>query len=169
MDAKELGSFIANLRKEKQITQAELAKRLNVTDKAVSRWERGLGFPDISTLEPLADVLEVSLAELMKCQRLVQSEIGVKDAAAMIGSGIDIAKYQREIQRKRIAHSLILFLIGIGIIMGALYENFKVKISASTIFVSGRVSSLLILCLVIVGFIMIAGGVWNIMKIRNNR
>ncbi len=57
MEAKELGLFIAKLRKEKQITQAELAKRLNVTDKAVSRWERGLGFPDINTLEPLADSL----------------------------------------------------------------------------------------------------------------
>ena len=53
MEAKELGKFIAKTRKENQITQAELAKRLNVTDKAVSRWERGLGYPDINTLEPL--------------------------------------------------------------------------------------------------------------------
>ena len=57
MEAKELGAFIAGIRKEKQITQAELAKRLHVTDKAVSRWERGVGYPDINTLEPLADAL----------------------------------------------------------------------------------------------------------------
>ena len=42
MEAKELGDFIAKIRKENQLTQAELAKRLNVTDKAVSRWERGV-------------------------------------------------------------------------------------------------------------------------------
>ena len=67
VEAKELGDFIAKIRKENQLTQAELAKRLNVTDKAVSRWERGLGYPDINTLEPLADALGVSLTELMKC------------------------------------------------------------------------------------------------------
>lgn len=42
VEAKELGDFIAKIRKENQLTQAELAKRLNVTDKAVSRWERGV-------------------------------------------------------------------------------------------------------------------------------
>lgn len=58
MEAAELGKFIATIRKEKQLTQAELTRKLNVTDKAVSRWERELGFPDINTLEPLADALE---------------------------------------------------------------------------------------------------------------
>lgn len=46
MDAEKFGAFISQCRKEKQMTQAELAARLQVTDKAVSRWERGIGFPD---------------------------------------------------------------------------------------------------------------------------
>ena len=50
MEAKQFGQFIAGIRKEKKMTQAELAEKINVTDKAVSRWERGLGFPDIQTL-----------------------------------------------------------------------------------------------------------------------
>lgn len=69
MDAKEFGSFITEIRKSSNITQIELARKLNVTDKAVSRWERGLGFPDINTLEPLADALGTGLVELMQAKR----------------------------------------------------------------------------------------------------
>ena len=65
MDAIKFGSFVASVRKEKNMTQAELATKIQVTDKAVSRWERGLGFPDINTLEPLSDALEISILELM--------------------------------------------------------------------------------------------------------
>ena len=61
MDNQKLGIFITELRKEKGLTQAQLAQKLNVTDKAVSKWERGVGFPDIKLLEPLADVLDISL------------------------------------------------------------------------------------------------------------
>ena len=61
MDSKKFGEFIATIRKEKGWTQAELAEKISVTDKAVSRWERGLGFPDINTIKPLADVLEISI------------------------------------------------------------------------------------------------------------
>lgn len=57
MEAKKFGQFIAGIRKEKKMTQAELAGKIHVTDKAISRWERGLGFPDIQTLEPLAQAL----------------------------------------------------------------------------------------------------------------
>lgn len=75
MDAKLFGQFIAQTRKEKNMTQAELAEQINVTDKAVSRWERGLGFPDISTIEPLAKALDLSVLELMRSQK---EEMGEK-------------------------------------------------------------------------------------------
>lgn len=61
MDPKVFGTFIAKRRKEKNMTQADLAMKLNVTVKAVSRWERGIGFPDINTIEPLASALEISV------------------------------------------------------------------------------------------------------------
>ena len=67
MDTKNFGTFLAQARKTRNLTQAELAEQLHVTDKAVSRWERGIGLPDINTLEPLADALGLSLSDLMHC------------------------------------------------------------------------------------------------------
>lgn len=59
------GAVIKELREKNHFTQAELAKKLNVSDKTVSKWETGRGYPDISLLEPIAKVFGVSIAELM--------------------------------------------------------------------------------------------------------
>ena len=77
MDAKKFGAFISERRKEQHMTQAGLAGKIGVTDKAVSRWERGLGFPDINTMEPLATALGVSLLELMKSE-IISEEVQMK-------------------------------------------------------------------------------------------
>ena len=63
-----LGQMIASLRKEHGMTQAELAEKMNVTDKAVSKWERDLSCPDVGSLSRLAEVLGVSLEELMRVE-----------------------------------------------------------------------------------------------------
>lgn len=65
MDVNKFGCFVAERRKKLNMTQKDLATKIQVTDKAVSKWERGLGFPDINTIEPLADALDVSIIELM--------------------------------------------------------------------------------------------------------
>ena len=57
MEPKDMGNKIKNARMAKGMTQKELASQVHVTDKAVSKWERGLCFPDMSNLEPLADAL----------------------------------------------------------------------------------------------------------------
>lgn len=66
MDAGKTGKFIAKKRKSMNMTQNELAEQLHITDKAVSKWERGLSFPDISILIPLAEILNISLYDLLK-------------------------------------------------------------------------------------------------------
>ena len=65
MDAKKTGCFIAEKRKEKNMSQKDLAEYLHITDKAISKWERGLSFPDITILIPLSEVLDVSLYDLL--------------------------------------------------------------------------------------------------------
>ena len=60
-----LGEKIAQLRKDKNMTQSELAEKMCITDKAVSKWERSLSSPDIRTIKKLAEVFDVSIEELM--------------------------------------------------------------------------------------------------------
>ena len=96
MDAEKFGAFISQCRKEKQMTQAELAARLQVTDKAVSRWERGVGFPDISTIEPLADALDISVVELMKSEKSVATELSKEEAAQAVSDTLTLAKASRD-------------------------------------------------------------------------
>ena len=69
MDYEKIGTFILNLRKEKNMTQQELADKLHVTDKAVSKWETGRGIPDIQTLKDLGKEFNVTEKELLNGER----------------------------------------------------------------------------------------------------
>lgn len=100
MDAKIFGGFVAACRRERGMTQVELAERLHVTDKAVSRWERGVGFPDIATLEPLAAALGISVLELMKSERIEAARLGREEATGTVLDTLDVAKDQRQRERR---------------------------------------------------------------------
>lgn len=100
MDAKIFGAFIAECRKEKNMTQADLAMKLNITDKAVSRWERGIGFPDINIIEPLASALEISVLDLMKSERILSNAVTKEEAADIITDTLHAVKLQRRQERK---------------------------------------------------------------------
>lgn len=69
MDVKKIGAFIAQVRREKGLTQSELAERIGVTNKAISRWETGRGYPDIELLSTLSEALDVSIQELLDGKR----------------------------------------------------------------------------------------------------
>ncbi len=69
MNENTIGQFIAQMRKEKNITQKELVRQLHITDKAVSKWERGLSCPDITLLTSIADILGVTTSELLNGAR----------------------------------------------------------------------------------------------------
>lgn len=88
---KSIGETIANLRKQKGMTQSELAEKMNVTDKAVSKWERDLSCPDINTISKLADVLDVSVEELLKTKKQDYSNNKIKDLINLILKAVAIA------------------------------------------------------------------------------
>ena len=75
MKKQTLGRMISSLRKEKGMTQLELAEKMGVTDKAVSKWERDLSFPDINSIPKLAEVFEVSIDELMQVKSETKDNI----------------------------------------------------------------------------------------------
>lgn len=75
MDNKQTGRFICERRKYLSLNQKELAEKLNVTDKAVSKWETGRSAPDISMLEPLADALGVTVAEILKGEKIEKEKL----------------------------------------------------------------------------------------------
>lgn len=74
LDNKKIGLFIAALRKEQQMTQQDLAGKVGVSNKAVSKWERGLSLPDVALLPSLAEVLGVTVTELLTGERIATEE-----------------------------------------------------------------------------------------------
>lgn len=74
MDAKQMGAFIQMVRKENGQTQKALAEEMHVTEQAISRWERGVGYPDIGLLEPLANALGIGVDELINTRRKDESQ-----------------------------------------------------------------------------------------------
>lgn len=78
MTKEKFGSFILKNRKALGMTQEELAQKLFVTNKAVSKWEKGLSFPDIAMFEPLAEALDVSVAELIAGEKEIKAEATIK-------------------------------------------------------------------------------------------
>ena len=96
MNKETFGAFVAAARKERDMTQQNLADRLHVTDKAVSKWERGLCYPDLTLMEELAAALNLTVAELITCQR--QPEPEKEDAA--LHALLDISDHALKRQRK---------------------------------------------------------------------
>ena len=86
MDAKATGGLIARRRKEQNWSQGELAERLHVTDKAISKWETGRGLPSVDLLEPLAEALGLTVSELLSGRELTPEELPKAAEAQVIHS-----------------------------------------------------------------------------------
>lgn len=113
MNTADFGNFICTLRKEKGFTQKELAEKLNVTDKAVSRWETGRNYPDIETVKSLADVLDVSISELLECRRIPAESIA-EASENQIVEQIKTNRRSRKKYRAILAVALTVSIISAG-------------------------------------------------------
>lgn len=121
---KSIGETIATLRKEKGMTQSQLAEKMNVTDKAVSKWERDLSCPDINTISKLADVLGVSVEELLKAKKSEYTGSKIKDLFNLILKAVAVAMGVAVIVLNildKIDIKTSIILLGIGIFCIGLY------------------------------------------------
>ena len=128
MDNEKFGKFLNEARKEKGLTQKELAGTLKVTDKAVSKWERGKSYPDISLLEPLSKVLNISVVELLKGEKTNK-----KENEDLILNAINLYKEEtkKKLKKKRkniFIASFITFFIILGLIL-LVWQTSKPKYS----------------------------------------
>lgn len=86
MKRQTLGTMIATLRKENGMTQLELAEKMGVTDKAVSKWERDLSCPDVSSIPKLAEIFSVSVDELMQVKEEGKEEAGQSKISEIVNT-----------------------------------------------------------------------------------
>lgn len=110
MDTKKIGAFIAMNRKKKGYTQEQLAEKLGVTNKTISRWENGHYMPDLSLLEPLSKELDITLNELLAGEEIVKEEAMEYSEQNLIQT-IDYTGNKIKNEHKKIS----LFIIGLGI------------------------------------------------------
>ncbi len=132
MDKAEFGAFVARNRKELGWTQKELAEKLHVTDKAVSKWERGLSYPDVTLLEPLAGVFGMGVTELVSCKhgelspapaqwadRETPSKEEERPEEAAVQALLDISGESLHTERKR-GRRRTFFLAALAVLLAAL-------------------------------------------------
>ena len=128
MTKQTFGATISSLRKEKGMTQLELARQMGVTDKAVSKWERNLSFPDVASLPKLAEVLGTSVDELLEVRTAAQEEpagprvpalveLVLKAVALAMGVGVTALTIMGEVEPRN-----ALGLLGIGVACLALVQ-----------------------------------------------
>ena len=117
MNQEKIGQFIAECRKNKKLTQEELANKLGITYKAVSKWECGKGLPDVSLFEPLCHELDITLNDLISGERVKEKEYQAKFTENIVNT-IDYSK--KKITKYNQVISLILIIFGLFVSISAI-------------------------------------------------
>lgn len=159
MDATKCGAFIAKLRSERGMTQKELSEALNVSDKAISRWETGKGYPDVSSLMALSEFFSVCVNELLSGKRIDIEKLSTtadENVLEVIRKNERINKKQK----KQVAIYTLLLIIAISpvlFILGkSLLEAFITEIKVENILTS-VISFVIAVAILIVGLIIKGG------------
>jgi len=158
LDAKIFGCFVADRRKELKMTQKELAAKIQVTDKAVSKWERGLGFPDINTIEGLANALDVSILELMKSEKNTDI-VSVSETERAVSNVLNIA--EQEVESR---HRVLTVIYAVTVFICSIVEMlFSIDWSGQSLTMTARIPY----CAIVPGIVLVLYSV--ICKVRGQK
>ena len=116
MDQIKIGKFIAEERKAKNYTQRELADKLGISDKTISKWERGNGFPEVSLLLPLCNELEITVNELLSGERLQEMDYQKKAEENMV----NLVREAQESKKKIILSAMVAVLVLVAAMVAVL-------------------------------------------------
>ena len=103
MNQIKIGRFIADERKRKGYTQKQLSEKLGISDKTISKWERGNGFPEVSLLLPLCDELEITVNELLSGERVSEEDYRKKAEVNMV----NLVREAQESKKKIILSAMV--------------------------------------------------------------
>lgn len=110
MNQERIGKFIQECRKSKNMTQTELAEKFGITDRAVSKWERGLSLPDASIMIELCNYLDISVNELLSGEKIMENEYKIKAEEKLL----DMARKKEEADRQLLSLEILIgFLVSI--------------------------------------------------------
>ena len=153
MDQARIGLFIRECRKAKNMTQEELANRLHVLPKTVSKWETGHGTPDVTLMYPLCDALDISLNELFLGRHLEDKSLIEKENEKML---LEMYMKEKETNKRRMIGEVILgvtfLLVTIGLILVAgllemaTYLRVIIIVSAIVLLIVGLVGLVVLDC-----------------------
>ena len=123
MDVKKVGEFIKQKRKEKKLTQKELAQKLSITDRAISKWERGICCPDISLLKDLSSILDISINELLSGEDIEKLELEQSEDI-LLESVKQYTAVEKKKNKKLLIFTIILLIFYIGLVI-AMYLTYN--------------------------------------------
>lgn len=122
MDQEKIGKFIAKIRREKNITQSDLAEKLGVTDRSVSNWENGKNMPDLSLFKPLCDELNISINEFLSGEKIKKEEYQERFEENIINT-IEYSNKKIGEKNKNISILLIIFGLLISVISLTMFAS----------------------------------------------
>ena len=135
MDQVLVGKFIAAERKQKGLTQRQLADELGISDKTISKWETGNGFPEISLLLPLCEHLNIAVNELLSAERLSDSEYRQKAEENMVNMIKEKESNQKNYRLNNIIGGMSTIVFIVLMIMVSIYGNTVPKLLTGVLIV----------------------------------